>query len=138
MAGPNTQYRTSQLTGTVAWSGGQPFDGWFIATLNPPLDGSSNAWPSLSVASVSPRVQLPVRFPILISAGRFDPLSRLIYTADIQPPNTRYSGYYIDLNRVTIPGGPVSLFQVNAPTTTPPMYTLTLPATPTVNSVTLD
>lgn len=119
-------FRVAKVSGQVSWSNGQPFDGFALFGIVMPTDGAS-PWPKITTEAGADE-RLPVWFVIPISQGRYSQNAGLIYTEDINPPNTLYTAYYYDraLKRLL---GPTSFFSVSGDFS----YPQTIPA-PTAGS----
>jgi len=109
----------------VEWSNGSKFDGFILLNVARP-----SGYNEISLNQRRPRVVLPhwIRIPVENGAVHGD--TKVLFTAEIEPPNTRYISFWYDLNNARI-AGPSALFTITADphTITPP--TLTAPTAPT-------
>ena len=116
---------------TVQWSDGTNFDGWILVGVVPPtFSGTDSAYVSFSDGK--PVVRLPVFAFVPITDGKFHTSSSVIFTSDLQPPNTKYVVWYYDSIRRQI-AGPSSAVTVTADPFTPPSLTLTAPTAGSTN-----
>jgi hypothetical protein len=117
-----------KLTGTITWSDGSNFNGFAVIGLVFPTS-SGAAWPELSLEPNSFRQRIPQWSVIPIVDGAFNSSVGLFYNENIDPPNTKYAIYYYDSSNKVVgsPSAPADFFIISAPTTTPTMYTLTVP-----------
>lgn len=123
--------RKAQLTGTVEWSNGKPFDGKVvILTALPTLSGVSFA--SIFVDTSVPPFRIPDRVVVNIKNGSYDTTTRLIFTDDLQPAGCRYVAYFYDQQGNLIAPTPetATLFEVTATSheLVPPTLTAPTPA----------
>ena len=119
-------------TGTVLWSSGETFDGFILVGLALPT-GSGGAYTTVALDDASPPVRLPQWTYISITAGVINPYTKLYWSADIEPPNTKYAAYFYDATRTRIaPTGAATLFQI-----TQDPYVITVPTltAPTATSI---
>ena len=117
----------SYLTGNVTWLDGAVFNGFCILSLLPPK--TTNGTPRTLFCG---KTQIPLETRIPIKDGVFDQ-TRFLYTADINPPNSRYVIRYYDESGALV-GAPDDIqdaFIVSSPTTTPPIYINETSNTPT-------
>lgn len=133
MAAPS---RSTLITssGYVYWSDDSKFDGFLLVSINLPEPAASEgAYPEVSIDAKYPRIRIPRWITIPIVDGEIDSNSTLIYTADLEPPNTRYAIYYLDntMEKVLASPGESDLFTVSAVETTITPPTLTVPTAPT-------
>lgn len=123
--------RRAQITGgPVLWSDGSKFNGFVLIALALPKDGGFE-YAQVVVSNDYPAQRLPQFQRIAIAEGLYDGNGRLIFTADMQPPNTRYCAYYYDSTGRLI-AGPTALFAVTSSPVTLVAPTLTAPVTNTV------
>lgn len=113
--------RVGKPQGTVLWSDGTPFNGYFLAGIVLPKSGGV-VWPFVTLEGAAEQ-RIPIWFPIPIKNGNFNPSGGLIFNEDINPPNSQYVAYYYDKARQKI-AGPSSFFTVSSETFTPPVLTL--------------
>jgi hypothetical protein len=127
--------RKANLAGTVSWSDGTPFTGYiYIGVAFPTSVDPNVTYATVWMNNQYPPQRLPKWYKIPIVQGVYEQTARIYYTADINPPNTRYCYYFYDVNGNLL-YGPSALFTV---TTTPHTITyLTLPV-PTVGTVAPD
>jgi len=120
--------RISKLSGTITWSDGSNFNGFATLGLVFPTS-SGTAWPELTLEPHQPRQVIPTWSTIPINDGEFNQALGVWFTADINPPNTKYCIYYFDTSgkRVGSPSTDADFFTVTADPTTPTTYTLTVP-----------
>ena len=133
MATPRVASLTTS-TGTVLWDDGSTFDGFILVGLAlPTLSGT--AYTTVALDDASPPVRIPAWTYITIRAGVIDVNTKLYWSADIEPPNTKYAAYFYDVTRTRIaPTGAATLFQIaqdpyiiTVPTLTAPTATATAP-----------
>lgn len=124
--------RKAKVTGTFAYNDGSVFNGLALVLLQLPTDGSAVVWPSAARgAGTQDRLRIPLAFPIPIVEGVPNSTATLYFTADMQPPNTRYNMYVFDINRKLV-AGPTAMFQVTADPTALTVPVLTAPTAPAV------
>ena len=123
-ATPPRRAKFSQ-SAVVSWSSGGPFDGYcLIGVVVPSFSGTDSAYVTLN--DTQPIVRLPLFAYIPIVAGTFQQESSMIFTSDLEPPNTKYVCWYYDTVGRQI-AGPSSTFTVTTDPFTPPTLTLTAP-----------
>lgn len=114
--------RTARITtaSQILWSSGDVFDGWLLLGLT---SGQASATVFLDNATFLQ--QLPRFIKVRITDGVIDPNTRVFWTADMQPPNTRYWPWWYDLTGTLIYptiGDPTSFTIAADP------YTITVPS----------
>jgi hypothetical protein len=124
--------RKANLAGTVQYTDGTPFTGYiYIGVAFPTSVDPNVTYATVWMNNQYPPQRLPKWYKIPIVQGVYEQTARIYYTADINPPNTRYCYYFYDVNENLL-YGPSSLFTV---TTTPHTITyLTVPL-PTATTV---
>lgn len=133
MATPSRSKLTTS-SGYVYWSDDSKFDGFLLVSINmPEPQASEGAYPEVSVDARYPRVRIPQWITIPIIDGVIDQHCTLIYTASLEPPNTRYYIYYLDITmqKILAEPGDSDAFAVSEATTTITQPTLTVPTAPT-------
>lgn len=120
MASPRTA--TITTSSPIAWSDSTLFDGFLLVGIALPTLNAVQ-YSTVALDAASPPVRLPQWFYLSIKQGVIDPYTKLYFSADIDPPNTKYAAYFYDVTRTRIaPSGAATLFQI---TSTP--YTITVP-----------
>jgi hypothetical protein len=120
-----TAPRTAKLSGSVAWSDASSFNGFvLIGIAFPNISGTDYATVALGNSLEKQRLPQWTRIPIV--EGAFDQTSAVFYNADIEPPNTKYVGYYYDATGTRI-GAATALFTVTATPHAIEVPTLTVP-----------
>lgn len=101
----------ADLTGTITYDDGTPFNGWMLVGLVPPLRGNI---PYMSFYKVfaQQRTKLPQWVTFQIKNGEFQPTANLRYNTSISPPSTKYVSFFVDYEGNTIATG--TLFEVTA------------------------
>jgi len=133
MATPRVASLTTS-TGTVNWASGETFDGFILVGLALPTFNST-AYTTVALDDASPPVRLPQWTYVTVKAGVIDPYTKLYWTADINPPSTKYAAYFYDVTRTRIaPLTAATLFEITSdpctltvPTLTTPVATATAP-----------
>ena len=105
---------------TVAWSNGEPFDGYVLLQINLP-SGYSQAM----LEDDAPRLRVPLATPVKIRNGVVDQDTRAWFTNALVPPTTNYSAWWYDSNWRLISLG-TELFSITTDphTLTPPVLTV--------------
>ena len=110
---------------TLTWSDASLFDGFILVGLVPPTSGTD--WSSIALSGYYPTQRVPTFARVPIKDGKYNSNSGLFFTADLEPPNTRYVCWFYD-NTGRQVAGPSAQFQVTADPVTPPTPTLTVPS----------
>lgn len=134
-AAPRSAYVIPSSGTQLLWSDGSYFDGFILIALN---SGQTQPYCYLDNADYVQR--LPQYTKIRVTAGIIDPTQRLYFTADIQPPNSRYWAWFYDLTGTLIyptVGNP-SAFTVTTDPHPLTIQTLTVPTAPSTPPSTID
>ncbi len=113
-------------TVTLAWSDGTLFSGFLLVGIVPPTSGTD--WAEIFLNDFYPPQRVPVFAKIPIKAGKYNSESGLYFTADLDPPNTRYVAWWYDATGRKITPTQSAQFQVTTDPFTPPTPTLTAPS----------
>ncbi len=126
------QVATLDQSVVVSWANGDLFNGFLLLGLVLPV--TTTTWAEVDLGGQFPGERLPIFTKVPIVSGQFSNSVGVIYTSSLNPPNTRYAGWYYD-NSSYPPrqiAGPTATFAVTSATLTPTVPTLT---TPTVGVV---
>lgn len=118
--------RTAKLIGLCQWDNGENFDGFVLIGLAKPSNAEGDYTVSLDGSAM--RQRIPEWSKIKIVDGVFDSSAKLYWTADIEPPNTRYAAwFYANPRKRVAPLNPTapSLFSVAVTE-----YAITIPTLP--------
>jgi len=108
----------------VLWSDGSKFDGFLLLNIARPATYSE-----ISLNQRRPRVVLPLWVRIPVEHGVLHTDTKVLYTSEYEPPNTRYISYWYDLNNAQL-AGPSTLFTISTDPHTITVPTLTAPTAP--------
>lgn len=87
--------KKAKLTGEVLYSDDQPFSGWFVVGLVPPLRGVV-PYQNFVLRDRGFRVDMPQWVTFRVRNGKYDDNARLRYNSEFSPANTQYVGYFVD------------------------------------------
>ena len=118
-------FQISKISNTFTWSDASNFNGFAVIGIVLPTSGGVN-WPYPSTEN-SPETRFPIWSVIPIENGVANQNVGLLYTADLNPPNTKYGWYAYDRAFKQV-AGPSATFTVTAATTSLPSLTLTAPS----------
>ena len=122
--------RKSKISGTVSWSDGSGFNGYYLVmTVLPTSSGVD--WPEVAIGDSRTRTTVPNRAVLPVVDGVFNQNVGLFFTIDLNPPNVKYAAYAFDASLKQV-AGPTALFTVTADPTAMPSLTLTVPTAGTV------
>lgn len=110
------------------WSDDSPFDGYLIVGIVPPRyipDGTE--WASVAYGDSKVLISMPPFYVIKITEGYADQISSVIYTSDLDPPNTEYVCWFMDINKKYLSLTASDRFIVTSETFTPPYDLLQVP-----------
>jgi len=116
---------------TLSWTDSSLFNGFILVGIVPPTSGGTD-WAQLSISDYYPPQRVPVFARVPITLGKYNSVAGLFFTADLEPPNTRYVCWFYDSTGRQI-AGPSAQFQVTTDPFTPPTPTLTVPSVGSVN-----
>lgn len=124
MPNPTLQRAKLLTAANVAWSDGEPFDGFVLMFLSLPLTYDK------AFLESSGGFRIPTRVKVPINAGELSPQVRLHQTGTISPPNTRWTDLWYDTSGRQIATGSLHTIDTDEYTLTPPTLTaVTAPST---------
>jgi len=117
---------------TLSWTDASLFNGFILVGIVPPTSGGTD-WAQLSISDYYPPQRVPVFARVPITSGKYNSVAGLFFTADLEPPNSRYIAFWYDATGRLITPSASAQFQVTTDPFTPPTPTLTVPSVGSVN-----